>query len=164
MASVLSLAMSTRRAISLKLSSYIYRAAARTMHRLSRFKGMELFSSANISSTVRGLSEEGEYYMDLAIGTPPLQYSAIVDTGSDLIWTQCTPCRKCVSQPTPIYNPSNSSTVSSIACNSTLYQYLCSVEYPPPFCLCSYNYTYGTGWTSGTLKKETFTFGTTKLV
>ncbi|GAB2218563.1 hypothetical protein Droror1_Dr00001790 [Drosera rotundifolia] len=29
----------------------------------------------------------GEFVMDLAIGTPPLFYIAIMDTGSDLIWT-----------------------------------------------------------------------------
>lgn len=144
------------------------RAAARTVNRLSRLIGMQLFSSANISTTVHGPNEEnpiGEYFMDLAIGNPPLYYSAIVDTGSDLIWTQWTPCKKCVSQPTRIYDPSKSTTaISSIPCNSTLYQYLCSVDYPPPSCLCSYNYTYGTGWTSGTLKQETFTFGTSKPV
>ncbi|CAL5062411.1 unnamed protein product [Urochloa decumbens] len=31
----------------------------------------------------------GEYMMALAIGTPPVWYPAIVDTGSELIWTQC---------------------------------------------------------------------------
>jgi Xylanase inhibitor N-terminal/Xylanase inhibitor C-terminal len=138
------------------------RAAARTMHRLSQMMGMELFLSANISSTVHGDINQGEYMMDLAIGNPGLSYSAIVDTGSDLIWTQCTPCKKCVSQPTPLYDPSKSSTVSSIPCNSSAYQLLCDANYPPPSCLCSYNYTYATGWTSGTLKTETFTFGTSK--
>ncbi|KAF3337838.1 Aspartic proteinase nepenthesin-1 [Carex littledalei] len=148
-------------------SELLYRAAARTMNRLSQIRGRQLFSSANIISTMRGGSKEtplGTYYMDLAIGTPPLFYSLIVDTATDLIWTQCTPCKKCVFQPTPIYNPSRSTTVSPIPCNSPIYEYLCSVDPPPPSCLCSYNYTYVAGWTSGTLKTETFTFGTTKAV
>lgn len=34
----------------------------------------------------------GEYVMDIAIGTPSLTFPAIIDTGSDLIWTQCKPC------------------------------------------------------------------------
>ncbi|KAK1416584.1 hypothetical protein QVD17_32375 [Tagetes erecta] len=29
------------------------------------------------------------YLMNLAIGTPPVTFSAIMDTGSDLIWTKC---------------------------------------------------------------------------
>jgi Xylanase inhibitor N-terminal/Xylanase inhibitor C-terminal len=142
------------------------RAAARSTHRLSRLMGMQLFSSENISSTVHSPSGDsiGEYFMDLAIGNPPLSYSAIVDTGSDLIWTQCTPCKRCVTQATPIYDPSKSSTISSIPCNGTAYQLLCNTDFPPPSCLCSYNYTYGTGWTSGTLKTETFTFGTSNPV
>jgi len=32
-----------------------------------------------------------EYVVDLAIGTPPQPVSALLDTGSDLIWTQCAP-------------------------------------------------------------------------
>ncbi|KAI3805581.1 hypothetical protein L1987_28096 [Smallanthus sonchifolius] len=31
------------------------------------------------------------YTMSLAIGTPPVQFSGIMDTGSDLIWTKCGP-------------------------------------------------------------------------
>ena len=33
-----------------------------------------------------------EFLMNLAIGTPALSYSPILDTGSDLTWTQCFPC------------------------------------------------------------------------
>ncbi|KAJ3705207.1 hypothetical protein LUZ61_008912 [Rhynchospora tenuis] len=80
----------------------LYRAATRTKHRLSRIKHMQLFSSTNISSNMHSeVPTLAEYYMDLAIGTPPLRYSAIADTGR---------------------------------------------------------------WTSGTLDKETFTFGITKSV
>jgi len=45
------------------------RAAARSANRLSRLMGMQLFSSANISSTVHSPSGDsiGEYFMDLAI-------------------------------------------------------------------------------------------------
>ncbi|KAJ1700824.1 hypothetical protein LUZ63_000603 [Rhynchospora breviuscula] len=103
------------------------------MHRLSRLKRMQLLSSTNVGGNIHSEGPTlAEYYMDLAIGNPPLQYSAFVDTGSDLIWTQCSTCKKCLSQPTPLYNRLESTTVSSI-----------------PW------------WTSGTLDKETFTFGTT---
>ncbi|XP_072958045.1 aspartic proteinase nepenthesin-1-like [Typha angustifolia] len=100
--------------------------------------------------------------MELAIGTPALNFTAIVDTGSDLIWTQCQPCVKCFPQPSPLYNPSKSSTFSKIQCNSTLCQALprssCSQD-------CKYLYTYGDGSsTQGYLATETFTFGSTSPV
>lgn len=98
--------------------------------------------------------------MKLAVGTPPLPYSAIIDTGSDLIWTQCQPCQQCYSQPSPIFNPSNSSSYRRLSCNSDL----CSAL-PNPSCsdsddsTCAYSYEYGDySSTSGTLASETFTF------
>ncbi|RCV13362.1 hypothetical protein SETIT_2G340000v2 [Setaria italica] len=92
----------------------------------------------------------------LAIGTPPLSYPAITDTGSDLIWTPC-----CFKQPTPLYNPASSTTFGVLPCNSSLS--MCAGALagapPPQGCACTYNYTYGTGWTAGVQGSETFTFG-----
>lgn len=31
------------------------------------------------------------YLIELEIDTPPIDFTAIMDTGSDLIWTQCRP-------------------------------------------------------------------------
>ncbi|CAN6219066.1 unnamed protein product [Urochloa humidicola] len=104
----------------------------------------------------------GEYLMTLAIGTPPVRYPAIADTGSDLIWTQCAPCSdQCFKQPTPLYNPASSTTFGVLPCGSPLS--MCVVA-PAPGCSCpynAYNYTYGTGWTAGIQGTETFTFGST---
>ncbi|KAJ3670428.1 hypothetical protein LUZ60_010752 [Juncus effusus] len=73
-------------------------------------------SSLNITSPVRAISGYGAYIMTLSIGTPAITYSAIVDTGSDLIWTQCQPCKSCFNQSTAIYDPSMSSTVNAVPC------------------------------------------------
>ncbi|XP_078165518.1 aspartic proteinase nepenthesin-1-like [Carex rostrata] len=62
----------------------------------------------------------GEYVMDIAIGTPSLTFPAIIDTGSDLIWTQCKPCGRCFSQPTLIFDPSTSSTYKRLPCTAKL--------------------------------------------
>jgi hypothetical protein len=83
----------------------------------------------------------GEFLMKMAIGTPSLSFSAILDTGSDLTWTQCKPCSDCYKQPTPIYDPSQSSTYSKVPCTSSLCQAL-----PLFSCTsanCEYLYTYG---------------------
>lgn len=99
--------------------------------------------------------------MELSIGTPPLSYPAVLDTGSDLIWTQCKPCSKCYKQPTPIFDPKKSSTFSKLSCSSNL----CSAL-PSSTCNdgCQYMYSYGDySTTQGILGSETFTFGDNKV-
>ncbi|QCE15230.1 aspartyl protease family protein [Vigna unguiculata] len=102
----------------------------------------------------------GEYLMELAIGTPPLAYPAVLDTGSDLIWTQCKPCTRCYKQPTPIFDPKKSSSFSKVSCDSSL----CSAL-PSSTCSdgCEYVYSYGDySVTQGVLGTETFSFGKSK--
>ncbi|CAN1143985.1 Probable aspartic protease At2g35615 [Linum perenne] len=52
--------------------------------------------------------------MNLSIGTPPFQLLAIADTGSDLTWVQSKPCDQCYHQKSPIFDPSNSSTLRKL--------------------------------------------------
>ncbi|CAM0144811.1 unnamed protein product [Urochloa decumbens] len=120
-------------------------------------------SDAGTVSAPTGINSSilGEYMMALAIGTPPVWYPAIVDTGSELIWTQCAPCSdQCFNQSTPLYSPSSSTTFGVLPCGSPLS--MCAVAPAPAGCSCpynSYNQTYGTGWTAGVQGTETFTFG-----
>ncbi|KNA06676.1 hypothetical protein SOVF_178820 [Spinacia oleracea] len=60
----------------------------------------------------------GEYLMKIAIGTPPVEFTPVVDTGSDLIWLQCSPCQRCIHQESPFFDPEISSTYRTIPCNS----------------------------------------------
>jgi hypothetical protein len=84
-----------------------------------------------------------------------------LDTGSDLIWTQCKPCSQCYKQPTPIFDPKKSSTFSKLSCSSNLCNAL-----PSSSCSnngCNYEYPYGDySSTQGILGSETFTFGDDK--
>lgn len=99
----------------------------------------------------------GEFLMNLAIGTPPSPFLAIVDTGSDLVWTQCSPCTDCFTQSSPIFDPSNSSSFDKIPCTSSLCSSLPSSTCTPD---CEYLYSYGdSSTTQGILASETFTFG-----
>lgn len=101
----------------------------------------------------------GEFLMQIGIGSPPLTYNAIVDTGSDLIWTQCQPCSKCYQQPGQIFNPSRSRTFSKASCDSTFCQALPDSDCNPD---CEYQYQYGdSSFTTGVLAFETFTLETT---
>ncbi|CAO2146976.1 unnamed protein product [Urochloa humidicola] len=106
-------------------------------------------------------SGQAEYLMELAIGTPPVPFVALIDTGSNLIWTQCKPCKLCFAQDTPIYDPTASSTFSLVNCSNSnclpVWSSNCSATAP-----CGYQYYYGDGaYSAGVLGTEALTFGST---
>ncbi|XP_062199647.1 aspartic proteinase nepenthesin-1-like [Phragmites australis] len=137
------------------------RAVQRSRARVAALQSLATSLPANVITTARILvrASEGEYLMDMGIGTPPRYYSAILDTGSDLIWTQCAPCLLCVDQPTPYFDPTQSPTYVRLTCSSPM----CNALYYP-LCfqkVCVYQYFYGdSASTAGVLANETFTFGT----
>ncbi|CAM6106565.1 unnamed protein product [Calypogeia fissa] len=115
--------------------------------------GVENPYSAPIYST------QGAYVMQLSIGTPPRIFSAIADTGSDLVWLQCAPCTQCFKQPDPVFDPSKSSTYNQVGCKGTLCEKLpASAHSCSPNNTCSYEYTYGDASnTKGDLAAESIT-------
>ncbi|KAK0591935.1 hypothetical protein LWI29_010514 [Acer saccharum] len=96
------------------------------------------------------------------MGTPPVDIYGIVDTGSDLMWTQCLPCEQCYKQVKPIYNPTASYSYDKLSCQSEQCHLLDSVSCSSQqFC----NYTYGyadSSLTIGVLSIETITFGSSQ--
>lgn len=57
------------------------------------------------------------YFINIGIGRPITQEPLLVDTASDLIWTQCQPCINCFPQTSPIYDPRQSATYGRLPCN-----------------------------------------------
>ncbi|XP_048567698.1 aspartic proteinase CDR1-like [Triticum urartu] len=113
-------------------------------------------------------SRSSEYLMVVNIGTPPTPMVAIADTGSDLIWLNCSSggdgpglaaARDADAQSLGVqFDPSKSTTFSLVDCDSGA----CG-ELPDAACgtdsKCRYSYSYGDGsHTSGVLSTETFTF------
>ncbi|TKY73770.1 Aspartic proteinase nepenthesin-1 [Spatholobus suberectus] len=140
----------------------VQRGIKRGKSRLQRLNAMVLAASSTPDSELEAPihAGNGEYLMELSIGTPPVSYPAVLDTGSDLIWTQCKPCTQCYKQPTPIFDPTKSSSFSKVSCGSSL----CSAL-PSSTCSdgCEYVYSYGDySMTQGILATETFTFGESK--
>ncbi|XP_008673981.2 aspartic proteinase nepenthesin-1 [Zea mays] len=137
------------------------RAAHRSRHRasmmLSRYFTMSTSSDAG---PARLRSGQAEYLMELAIGTPPVPFVALADTGSDLTWTQCQPCKLCFPQDTPIYDTAVSSSFSPVPCASATCLPIwssrnCTASSSP----CRYRYAYGDGaYSAGVLGTETLTF------
>ncbi|EAZ04163.1 hypothetical protein OsI_26305 [Oryza sativa Indica Group] len=101
----------------------------------------------------------GAYNMNLSIGTPPVTFSVLADTGSSLIWTQCAPCTECAARPAPPFQPASSSTFSKLPCASSLCQFLTSPYRTCNATGCVYYYPYGMGFTAGYLATETLHVG-----
>lgn len=95
--------------------------------------------------------------------------TVIVDTGSDLTWIQCQPCRLCYNQPEPLFNPSISPSFQTVACNSSACQSLESATGNSGLCgtnsrTCGYYVSYGDGsYTKGELGQDHLVLGRTSV-
>ncbi|XP_040385474.1 aspartic proteinase nepenthesin-1-like [Oryza brachyantha] len=107
-----------------------------------------------------------QYVAEYLIGDPPQRAEALVDTGSDLVWTQCSTClrRVCAKQTLPYYNSSASSSFAPVPCKEKLCAasdlYFCALDGG-----CSVIASYGAGSIVGFLGTEAFSFqsGTAEL-
>ncbi|CAI9113835.1 OLC1v1014520C1 [Oldenlandia corymbosa var. corymbosa] len=92
--------------------------------------------------------------------------TVIVDTGSDLTWVQCQPCRICYNQPEPLFDPKLSSSYQAIPCKSQACQSLQFATGNSGLCggdasVCNYEVSYGDGsYTRGELGSERLLLGT----
>ncbi|CAF1929053.1 BnaA09g25090D [Brassica napus] len=104
------------------------------------------------------ISNGGEYFMSISIGTPPSKVLAIADTGSDLTWVQCKPCEHCYKQNGSIFDKTHSSTYKTEGCDSKPCNALAKKE---KGCdrsgkICKYLYGYGDqSYTKGEVATET---------
>ncbi|EAZ07297.1 hypothetical protein OsI_29545 [Oryza sativa Indica Group] len=114
------------------------------------------------------LSDQG-HSLTVGIGTPPQPRKLIVDTGSDLIWTQCklsssTAVAARHGSP-PVYDPGESSTFAFLPCSDRLCQ---EGQFSFKNCTsknrCVYEDVYGSAAAVGVLASETFTFGARRAV
>ncbi|XP_037465262.1 aspartyl protease family protein At5g10770-like [Triticum dicoccoides] len=109
-----------------------------------------------------------EYVVTLGIGTPPVQQTVLIDTGSDLSWVQCAPCNsaQCYPQKDPLFDPSKSSTFAPIPCSTDACKALSADSYDNGCTnatdggasLCGYAIEYGNhAVTTGVYSTETLT-------
>ncbi|GAA0156531.1 protease [Lithospermum erythrorhizon] len=105
--------------------------------------------------------------VSIPIGTPPQPQQMVLDTGSQLSWIQCKKAPKSPPPPTPLFDPSLSSTFSVLPCNHPI----CKPRIPdytlPTTCdqkrLCHYSYFYADGTLAeGNLVREKFTFSSSQ--
>lgn len=79
-----------------------------------------LASNSEFESPIVSSSTSGEYLMTLNLGTPAQTFTSVVDTGSDLVWVQCTPCISCYTQTGALFDSSKSSSYSVSSCTDSL--------------------------------------------
>uniref|UniRef100_A0A0E0LVS4 Peptidase A1 domain-containing protein n=1 Tax=Oryza punctata TaxID=4537 RepID=A0A0E0LVS4_ORYPU len=111
--------------------------------------------------------------LTVGIGTPPQPRKLIVDTGSDLIWTQCKLSSSSSSRHAatakhgepPLYDPGESSSFAFLPCSDRLCQ---EGQFSFKNCTsknrCVYEDVYGSAAAVGVLASETFTFGVHRVV
>ncbi|KAJ0986632.1 hypothetical protein J5N97_004988 [Dioscorea zingiberensis] len=124
------------------------------LHRKIKTRRAKLTSFEGVTAEIENV--EGTYLVNLVIGTPPVSFLASPTTVTDLIWTQCKPCKHCFNQSTPIYNRSKSSSFSKLPCSHELcmasYIHSCNSD-------CRYKQKYLGGSSEGVMGTETITFG-----
>ncbi|CAL9049568.1 unnamed protein product, partial [Musa banksii] len=114
------------------------------------------FSSKVVSGLAQG---SGEYFARIGIGTPARYAYMVLDTGSDVVWLQCAPCRRCYSQSDPIFDPRNSRSYAAIPCGAPLCRRLDVAGCDTRRRSCLYQVSYGDGSiTTGEFSTETLTF------
>ncbi|MBA0769406.1 hypothetical protein Gotri_018140 [Gossypium trilobum] len=82
--------------------SLVSKAVARNRPRATGHPGFS-------SSVISGLAQSSwEYFMRLGVGSPPRYLYMVLDTSSDVVWVQCSPCKNFYSQSDPIFDPTKS--------------------------------------------------------
>ncbi|KAJ4746335.1 Eukaryotic aspartyl protease family protein [Rhynchospora pubera] len=139
-----------------QIRTAIQRSISRAQYLQDVIASTQIETPSSYDSNI--IASQVEYLMTVKVGTPATSILAVADTGSDLFWTNCEPCKDCYKQNTPLFNPNSSTTYRDLSCSDDF----CSAA--GSNCeknQCHYNVNYGDGSTSsGTLAKETFTFDT----
>ena len=109
---------------------------------------------------VSGLAQgSGEYFTKIGVGTPSTPALMVLDTGSDVVWLQCAPCRRCYDQSGPVFDPRRSSSYGAVDCAAPLCRRLDSGGCDLRRRACLYQVAYGDGSvTAGDFATETLTF------
>ncbi|TVU11521.1 hypothetical protein EJB05_45112, partial [Eragrostis curvula] len=106
------------------LAERLRRDRARRNHIINKVSGRKtttLFDAGVRIPTALGDAVDSlEYVVTLGVGTPAVQQTVLIDTGSDLSWVQCKPCNstECYPQKDPLFDPSKSSTYATVPCAS----------------------------------------------
>ncbi|KAK9676443.1 hypothetical protein RND81_11G077300 [Saponaria officinalis] len=114
---------------------------------------------------VSGMEEgSGEYFVRIGVGSPARKQYMVIDSGSDIVWVQCQPCKQCYRQSDPVFDPAQSNSYSGVSCSSSVCDRLQNSKGCSHSGRCRYEVVYSDGsFTKGTLAFETITLGGTTV-
>ncbi|XP_047949441.1 aspartic proteinase CDR1-like [Salvia hispanica] len=142
--------------------SPLYDPSLTRAQRLAKAKQRDLFYGRKETAQAPISRGSGAYLIKYSIGSPPKPTVGLLDTGSDLVWTECVPCRTCVRRSVPIIDPGYSNTYNEPSCGSrecTEYEESTSCDVRSD--TCGFKVEYGDGsHAEGTVATETFSFDT----
>ncbi|CAL5019321.1 unnamed protein product [Urochloa decumbens] len=105
-----------------------------------------------------------QYVIPVSLGSPAMNQTMFIDTGSDVSWVQCKPCSQCHSQADPLFDPSSSSTYSPFSCSSATCTQLGQEGNGCSNSQCQYIVRYGDGSsTTGTYSSDTLVLGSNNV-
>ncbi|XP_004961034.1 aspartyl protease family protein 2 [Setaria italica] len=131
-------------------------AGATNGTRAPRRRGGSGFAAPVLSGLSQG---SGEYFAQVGVGTPPTPALLVLDTGSDVVWLQCAPCRHCYAQSGRVFDPRRSRSYATVPCAAPLCRRLDSGGCNKRRGSCLYQVAYGDGSiTAGDLATETLSF------
>ncbi|KAL5853067.1 hypothetical protein ACOSQ3_008185 [Xanthoceras sorbifolium] len=106
------------------------------------------------------------FLVTVGFGTPKKDLSLILDTGSDITWTQCKPCKNCYKQKETRFDRTESSTYATIPCADPLCDIAPHADNVKCRKLdCVYKISYGGGPSSrGFFAKETLTLTSSEVL
>ncbi|KAG2306323.1 hypothetical protein Bca52824_026071 [Brassica carinata] len=115
------------------------------------------------SDVVSGMDQgSGEYFVRIGVGSPPRDQYMVIDSGSDMVWVQCQPCKLCYKQSDPVFDPAKSGSYTGVSCGSSVCDRIENSGCHSGGC--RYEVMYGDGsYTKGSLALETLTFGRTVI-
>ncbi|XP_066367807.1 aspartyl protease family protein 2-like [Miscanthus floridulus] len=107
------LARDAARAEAISVSVSVPAAAARNVTRGGAAGAG--FAAPVVSGLALG---SGEYFASVGVGTPPTPALLVLDTGSDVVWLQCAPCRRCYAQSGRVFDPRRSRSYAAVPCGA----------------------------------------------
>ncbi|XP_051124270.1 aspartic proteinase CDR1-like [Andrographis paniculata] len=113
-----------------------------------------------LAATADVVYDDSEYLMKFSVGTPPVEFLATADTGSNLIWIQCEPCVHSFDHIRPLFDRRRSSSYRPVAADTPTCRSLGRMSRAGTDDTCHYSISYGDGSTSaGKIATETVAVG-----
>ncbi|CDY25371.1 BnaA05g19130D [Brassica napus] len=99
-----------------RVAAILRRISGKTVPSGSKYE-VDDFGSDVVSGMDQG---SGEYFVRIGVGSPPRDQYMVIDSGSDMVWVQCQPCKLCYKQSDPVFDPAKSGSYTGVSCGTVI--------------------------------------------